>query len=52
MPPLIRLARTHPDDQYRRTLGEFVRELIARADAETVPLSPESAPLRDAALLW
>lgn len=52
VPPLIRLARTHPDDQYRRTLGEFVRELIARADAETVPLSPESAPLRDAALLW
>ncbi len=52
VPPLIRLAQVHPDAEYRRTLGAFVRELVARAEADTVPLTPESAPLREAALLW
>jgi hypothetical protein len=51
-PPLIRIAREHPDDAYRRTLGAFVRELAARADAEAVALDPASAALLAAARLW
>jgi len=51
-PPLIRIARDHPDDAYRRTLGAFVRELAARADAEAVALDPASAALLAAARLW
>lgn len=44
-PPLIEIARTHADDAYRRTLGEFMRGMVARADAAP---SPEVGP----ALLW
>lgn len=52
VPPLVRLAHTHPDDAYRRALGDFVRALQGRADAEALALDPEHAPLRDAARLW
>lgn len=45
MPPLVQIARSHPDDGYRRALGAFVRDLIARVDVEP---SPEVT----AALLW
>lgn len=44
-PPLVEIARTHADDAYRRALGEFVRDMVARADAQP---SPEVA----AAVLW
>jgi len=46
VPPLVRLARNHRDDEYRRVLGEFVRSLVARAPEATT--STEIA----AATLW
>lgn len=52
VPPLVRIAETHRDDEYRRLLGGFVRELTARADAGGITLDPAGAPLRDAAMLW
>lgn len=52
VPPLIRLAQNHHDDEYRRALAGFVRELRARADAEGITLDTDSATLRDAAELW
>lgn len=45
LPPLIELARTHPDAAYRRALGSFTRDLTSRA----LPPSP-SPP--SPALLW
>ncbi|WP_375383840.1 glycosyltransferase family 2 protein [uncultured Microbacterium sp.] len=45
VPPLVRIAHTHPDDGYRRALGAFVRALNARGDAE--PTEQVAA-----ALLW
>lgn len=30
LPPLVDIARTHPDDEYRRALGDFIRALAAR----------------------
>lgn len=33
VPPLEEIARTHPDDEYRRLLDEFVATLSARSDA-------------------
>ena len=37
VPPLVAIARTHPDDAYRRALGAFVRTLTERPDAATRP---------------
>ena len=51
-PPLVRIAQDHPDAAYRRALGDFVRELTARADADGIRLDPASAPLLAAARLW
>lgn len=51
-PPLVRIAAGHPDATYRRLLGEFVRELTARADLEALELDPQTAALRSAAVLW
>lgn len=51
-PPLVRIAQTHPDAAYRRAVGEFVRELTARADFDGIVLDPDTADLRDAAVLW
>lgn len=45
LPPLVEIARVHPDDEYRSELGAFVRTLSSRAPA---PLSPELSP----ALAW
>jgi glycosyltransferase involved in cell wall biosynthesis len=45
LPPLVAIARAHPDEAYRRELGAFVRELASRSDA---PLDPALAD----ALAW
>ena len=52
VPPLVAIARTHPDDAYRRTLGAFVRALTSRPDASASALSPASSSAVAAALLW
>lgn len=52
VPPLIEIARTHPDEAYRRILGAFVRDLDARAEEEAVALAAGSADVRAAARLW
>lgn len=31
LPPLVRIAQTHPNPEYRRALGEFVRGLVTRS---------------------
>lgn len=51
-PALVRVAEHHPDDEYRRLLGAFVRELSARAGDEGVSLDAGSAPLLEAARAW
>lgn len=43
VPPLVDIARTHPDAAYRRELGAFVRALAARGGG---------APTPDEALAW
>jgi glycosyltransferase involved in cell wall biosynthesis len=51
LPPLVRIAQDHPDDGYRRALGEFARELRARAGAaDDIP--SDALALADAARLW
>ncbi|NLP82246.1 glycosyltransferase family 2 protein [Microbacterium sp. CFH 90308] len=50
VPPLVALAKDHPDDAYRRALGEFVRELWDRADGHT-PAEPAATAIA-AARLW
>lgn len=52
VPPLVRIAQSHPDDAYRRALGAFIRDLSARAEREGISLDPDAAPLLDAARLW
>lgn len=47
VPPLIEIARTHPQEDYRRALGAFVRDLRARTGSTGID-SPDLA----AALLW
>lgn len=51
-PPLIRIAQQHSDDAYRQAVGVFVRDLSARAEADSITLDPVTAPLLDAARLW
>lgn len=46
LPPLVSIARTHPDDAYRRALGAFVRDLQGRGSDRVV--TPEVS----AAALW
>ncbi len=46
LPPLVEIARTHPDDAYRRALGAFARDLGSRA-ADVTPSAAASA-----AALW
>jgi CDP-glycerol glycerophosphotransferase len=41
LPPLVQIARTHPDDAYRRALGAFVRDL--RTLNTGAPTPPEVA---------
>ncbi|MCT9820491.1 glycosyltransferase [Microbacterium sp. W1N] len=52
VPPLVRIAQTHPDAAYRRALGGFVRELAERAEADGLALDGAVADLRAAARLW
>lgn len=52
VPPLVAIARDHPDEAYRRALGAFVRELSARADSARIPLADATVPLLAAARLW
>jgi len=52
VPPLVEIARTSPDDGYRRLLGAFIRRLHDRAHAESIALDPRAAELRGAAELW
>ncbi|MCP2637867.1 glycosyltransferase [Microbacterium sp. HD4P20] len=50
VPPLVALAKEHPDDAYRRALGGFVREMWARVDGGR-PGEPVATALA-AARLW
>ncbi|MDW4571180.1 glycosyltransferase family 2 protein [Microbacterium sp. M3] len=50
LPPLVELARDHPDEAYRRELGAFVRTLWSRVDG--LPLPPPAATALAAARLW
>ncbi len=52
LPPLITIARDHPDDAYRRALGAFTRDLWARAEDTRPRLDPRTAIALDAARLW
>jgi len=44
LPPLVAIGATHPQEEYRRAIGAFVRELRARA---TEPLPAVIAPAVD-----
>ncbi len=46
LPPLVEIARTHPDDAYRRALGSFARDLAAHAP-DVAP-----SPAASIAALW
>ncbi|GAA5091580.1 hypothetical protein GCM10025760_19110 [Microbacterium yannicii] len=50
LPPLVDLARDHPEDAYRRDVGAFARTLWARADGVALP--EPAATAVDAARLW
>ncbi|MCR2784425.1 MULTISPECIES: glycosyltransferase family 2 protein [unclassified Microbacterium] len=50
LPPLVEIARIHPDDAYRRALGAFTREVWSRGGAHT-DLDERSSHLAGAALL-
>jgi glycosyltransferase involved in cell wall biosynthesis len=52
LPPLIEIARTHPDDAYRRALGEFTRELWDRAEAAPPDVDETTSTALAAAQLW
>ncbi|MCM3696214.1 glycosyltransferase family 2 protein [Microbacterium oleivorans] len=52
VPALVRVAEHHPDDEYRRLLGAFTRDLSDRAAREGLDLDADSAALRAAALAW
>ncbi len=45
VPPLVALARVHPDPAYRRELGTFVRDLRERDAAAAVPDAVAAAEL-------
>ncbi|MEH3089792.1 MAG: glycosyltransferase family 2 protein [Microbacterium arborescens] len=51
VPPLVRIARTHPDPAYRQRLGALVREFGDRVPDHRAA-DPEVAELWHAARLW
>ncbi|MCR2812110.1 glycosyltransferase family 2 protein [Microbacterium wangruii] len=51
LPPLVEIARIHPDDAYRRALGSFVRDVWERGGAGA-RLDDHTARLAAAALLF
>lgn len=42
VPPLVEIARAHPDETYRRELGAFVRALSSREGGSAAPSEPLS----------
>ena len=52
IPRLADIARLHPDAAYRRALGEFARDIWARAGAARTTLDAASATAVAAARLW
>ncbi len=51
VPPLVRIAATHPDPEYRRRVGELVRDFRERAPGHR-PSDPATTDLWDIARLW
>lgn len=51
VPPLVRIAATHPDTEYRRRVGELVRDFQERAP-EHRATDPATTELWDIARLW
>lgn len=51
LPPLVRIAQTHPDPDYRRRVGALVRDFIARAPGHRSGAG-DAAELLRAARLW
>ncbi|MEN2740063.1 glycosyltransferase family 2 protein [Microbacterium sp. X-17] len=52
LPRLAEIARAHPSDAYRRTLGTFARSMWDRADAARVGLDDRANAVGAAARLW
>ena len=52
LPPLVHLARDHPDGAYRRELGAFTRDLWARTGDDPPALDETVADQLAAARLW
>jgi glycosyltransferase involved in cell wall biosynthesis len=52
VPRLAEIARAHPSDAYRRTLGAFVRDVWDRADSARSGLGTSAETVADAARLW
>lgn len=52
LPPLVQLANHHPDDDYRRAVGAFARDLWARTGDEPPALDETVAASLAAARLW
>ena len=50
LPPLVDIARHHPDDAYRRALGSFARALTPHAEPGSLP--DAAATALAAASLW
>lgn len=51
VPPLVRIAQTHPDSEYRRRVGALVRDFGDRAPGHSAD-DPEVVELWRAARLW
>ncbi|QLD10603.1 glycosyltransferase family 2 protein [Microbacterium oleivorans] len=51
VPPLVRIAQTHPDPEYRRRVGGLVRDFLDRATVLPA-VDPGIAELWRAARLW
>ncbi|MFK4113127.1 glycosyltransferase family 2 protein [Microbacterium sp. NPDC006705] len=51
VPPLVRIAATHPDPEYRRRIGGLVRDFRERAPGHRAA-EPAAAELWDIARLW
>jgi glycosyltransferase involved in cell wall biosynthesis len=52
LPPLVDIARSHPDDRYRRELGAFARDLSSRVDGQLPSLGERAVTAVTAARLW
>lgn len=52
VPRLAQIALAHPDDEYRRALGAFTRDLLSRTEAARIPLAHSAATAVSGATLW